>query len=173
MTHRIAVRAAEVQDVDAIELLLAPYAEKHVVLWRSKDDLFQHLQEFIVAVYDGVVMGVAALHIYTLNMAEVRSLVVNPEYQGRQVGRLLVEACELLAVQRGIAQLFALTYVAQFFIAMDYHVVPKESLPHKIWTVCVHCKKFGACDEIAVVKRLSDEPIAPMELTTILSIEKA
>ncbi|MDX8383339.1 MAG: GNAT family N-acetyltransferase, partial [Ghiorsea sp.] len=33
-------------------------------------------------------------------------------------------------------------------------VVAKESLPQKVWTVCVHCPKFSHCDEIAVRKYL-------------------
>jgi len=45
MRHRIQVRAVEVSDVDAIEKLLKPFAEQGVVLPRSRDDIFQHLQE--------------------------------------------------------------------------------------------------------------------------------
>jgi len=172
LNHKIVVRAAETNDVEAIYALLTPYAEKEVILLRSQDDLFEHLQEFVIAEYDGALVGTAALHIYGSNIAEIRSLVVNPEYQGKRVGHLLVEACEKLAVQLHVAQVFALTYVQGFFSSMGYTVVAKESLPHKIWTVCVHCKKFGDCDEIAVQKRLSDAPIQPMKMIPILTAEQ-
>jgi len=173
VTHRILVRAAETGDVDAMHALLAPYAKEEVILTRDKDDLYQHLQEFMIAEYDGVLVGTAALHIYGSNIAEIRSLVVNPDYQGKRIGHLLVEGCEKMAAQLHVAQVFALTYVDYFFISMGYAVVPKESLPHKIWTVCVHCKKFGDCDEIAVQKRLSDAPIEPMHMIPIVSVEQA
>ena len=172
MSHRILVRAAETGDVDDIHTLLVPYAKEQVILQRSKDDLYQHLQEFVVAEYDGFLVGTAALHIYGSNIAEIRSLVVNPDYQGKRIGHLLVEGCEKVAVQLHVAQVFALTYVDYFFKSMGYAVVPKESLPHKIWTVCVHCKKFGDCDEIAVQKKLSDAPIAPMRVIPILNMEQ-
>ncbi|MDQ6952548.1 MAG: N-acetyltransferase [Mariprofundaceae bacterium] len=155
MSYQINIRAANVCDVDGIEALLTPYAQKKVVLQRSKDDVFQHLQEFIVAEYEGVLVGTAALHVYASHIAEVRSLVVNPEYQGMKIGQLLVKGCEHSAMQLGVDQVFALTYVDQFFLRMDYKVVLKESLPHKIWTVCVHCNKFSDCDEIAVMKYLA------------------
>ncbi|MDQ6955339.1 MAG: N-acetyltransferase [Mariprofundaceae bacterium] len=170
MSHRIVVRAAETGDVDGIYALLRPYAQNQIILQRSKDDLFQHLQEFIVAEYDGILVGTAALHIYGSNIAEIRSLVVKPSHQGKRIGHLLVEGCEKLALQLHVAQVFALTYVDRFFTNMGYDVVAKESLPHKIWTVCVHCKKFADCDEIAVQKRLSDAPIKPMEVMPILNV---
>jgi len=170
MSHCIVVRAAETSDVEAMYILLRPYVKEQIILQRSKDDLYQHLQEFIVAEYDGVLVGTAALHIYGSNIAEIRSLVVSPNYQGKRIGHLLVESCEKLALQLHIAQLFALTYVDHFFASMGYDVVPKESLPHKIWTVCVHCKKFADCDEIAVQKRLSDAPIKPMKIPPILNV---
>ncbi|MDQ6974591.1 MAG: N-acetyltransferase [Mariprofundaceae bacterium] len=155
MSNPITIRAAKVCDVDAIEALLTPYAQKKIVLQRSKDDVFQHLQEFIVAEYEGTLVGTAALHVYASHIAEVRSLVVNPHYQGMKIGHYLLKDCEHRAMQLGVEQVFALTYVDQFFLRMGYRVVLKESLPHKIWTVCIHCDKFSACDEIAVLKHIN------------------
>ncbi len=156
MAHHTIIRHAEVRDVAAIAALLHPFAEKNIVLQRNQDDLFEHIQEFVIAEYDGVCMGTAALHVYASHIAEVRSLVVHPDYQGKHIGQMLVHACETTAAQLGVRTVFALTYVDRFFTRMDYQIVPKESLPHKVWTVCIHCEKFSACDEIAVVKQLSE-----------------
>jgi len=172
MPHRIQVRAAEVGDVDAIVELLSPFAEQKIILPRSRDDIFQHLQEFVVACFDGDLAGVAAMHIYGSNLAEVRSLVVHDDMQGHGIGRLLVEACEQWGAGLGVACIFALTYVPEFFSRFGYEQVPKESLPHKIWTVCVHCSKFTDCDEVAVQKRLSDAPIKPMRVVPILEVDQ-
>ncbi len=172
MPHRIRVRAAEVADVEAIAALLAPFAEAGVILPRSRDDIFEHLQEFLVASYDGDLVGVAAMHIYGSNLAEVRSLVVDESARGRGIGGLLLDACERWAAGLGVACIFALTYVPEFFARHGYERVPKESLPHKVWTVCVHCPRFSECDEVAVQKRLSDAPIEPMRLAPILEVEQ-
>jgi len=150
----IHIRMAKVFDVEVIEALLKPYAQDKIVLHRNKDDIFQHLQEFIVAECKGVLIGSAALHVYASTIAEIRSLVVHPDYQGLKLGQGLVEACEHRALELGVEQVFALTYVDRFFLNMSYATVPKESLPHKVWTVCIHCEKFSACDEIAVIKSL-------------------
>jgi len=173
MSHRILVRVAEVDDVDAIAELLAPFAEQEIILPRSRDDIFQHLQEFVVACFDGDLAGVAAMHIYGSNLAEVRSLVVRVDMQGRGIGHLLLKACEKWGMGLGVACIFALTYVPEFFSRVGYEQVPKESLPQKIWTVCVHCSKFADCDEMAVQKRLSDAPIKPMRVVPILEVDQA
>ncbi|TLS69251.1 N-acetyltransferase [Mariprofundus erugo] len=172
MTHRISVRNAAVDDVEAIYTLLEPFAEKNIILARDRDNLYQHLQEFLVAEYDGVLCGVVAVHIYGENLAEIRSLVVSPEFQKHGVGRLLVEGCEKWLAVLGVARVFALTYVTGFFERMGFAVVSRESLPQKVWTVCVHCARFADCDEIAVEKRLSDAPIQPMRILPILEIDE-
>jgi len=156
------VRSAAAGDVEAIYRLLKPFAQKDIILERSRDNIFQHLQEFLVAEYNGALAGVVCVHIYGENLAEVRSLVVDPEYQKHGVGRLLVEGCERWVVGLGVAKLFALTYVTGFFQKLGYRIVSKESLPHKVWTVCVHCSRFADCDEIAVEKMLCDVPVKPM-----------
>jgi len=169
MPHRISVRMAETDDVKAMHALLLPYSERKIVLPRTEDSLFQHLQEFVVAEYDGKVVGLAALHVYQANLAEVRSLVVDDAHQGMGIGKLLVEACEKVAAGLGIERLFALTYVEKFFSHLGYSMVPKESLPHKIWTVCIHCEKFSGCDEIAMEKRLSSTSV---ESAPIIEVEQ-
>jgi len=165
------IRPAGIEDVEAIVGLLTPFAEQQLILPRPRDDIYQHLQEFLVAEYDGVVAGAAAMHIYTSKLAEIRSLVVDGSHQGRGIGRLLVEACEKWGAGLGVVNIFALTYVPDFFVGMGYERVPKESLPHKIWTVCIHCAKFADCDEIAVQKRLSDETVEPVPVVPILERE--
>ncbi|RMG91701.1 MAG: N-acetyltransferase [Zetaproteobacteria bacterium] len=168
MPHRISIRPAAASDVDSIHDLLRPMAEAHVILPRNRDEIFEHLQEFLVATYDHDLAGVAALHVYGTNLGEIRSLVVAPEMQGHRLGSMLVDACERWAKGLGLARLFALTYVPEFFVKKGYQIVSKESLPHKIWTVCIHCAKFSHCDEVAVEKRLSDAPIQPMKMIPIL-----
>ncbi len=151
-----------------MQALIEPYARDEIILARDKDDICQHLQEFLVAEYDGHLAGLVALHVYEPKLAEVRSLVVDASLQKHGIGRLLVEAAEKWASDLGIARIFALTYVTGFFERLGYAVVSKESLPHKIWTVCVHCSRFSHCDEVAVLKHLAGEA----HVTPILEVEQ-
>jgi len=171
MSHQISIRAARAEDVDAIHALLAPFAEQDIILARNKDNIFQHLQEFVVAEYDGLLAGVAAVHIYGKSLAEIRSLVIDPGYQKHGIGSALVKACEKWVAELGVSQIFALTYVTAFFEKQGYGVVSKESLPHKIWTVCVHCARFADCDEVAVQKHLSGDGLS--HVVPILEVDQA
>ncbi len=172
MGDRIRIRAAETGDVDAIARLLLPLSRKEIILPRSRDEIFEHLQEFLVAERGDQLAGTAALHIYGENLGEIRSLAVAPSLQGHGIGRALVQGCEAWAKALGLARLFALTYVPGFFERLGFRRIAKESLPHKVWTVCVHCPRFAHCDEVAVEKRLSEAPIRPMRLAPILEVEE-
>jgi len=152
--NRITVRPATVDDVESIYQLLKPFSAKDILLQRSHDNIFQHLQEFLVAEDHGRIIGAVCAHIYGGDLAEVRSLAVAPDSQHHGAGRMLVAACEQWLRGLGVSKVFALTYVTDFFIRQGYRIVSKESLPHKIWTVCVHCSHFADCDEVAVEKSL-------------------
>lgn len=154
MTSEIQIRPAQIQDVEFMYQLMIPFMADKTLISRNQDDIYEHLQEFFIASKDDIIIGVCALHIYSPNLAEIRSLVVSPSAQRHGAGHLLVQACEDFAHTIGVSCLFALTYVDHFFIKQGYHIVTKESLPQKVWTVCIHCPKFSHCDEIAVKKDL-------------------
>ncbi|HID37613.1 MAG TPA: N-acetyltransferase [Ghiorsea sp.] len=134
--------------------LMLPFMLDKTLITRDQDDIFEHLQEFIIAFKGDALVGVTALHVYDSNLAEVRSLVVSPKAQRMSIGHKLVKACEDMGKQLGVTRIFALTYIDKFFIEQGYTIVAKESLPQKVWTVCIHCPKFSHCDEIAMVKNI-------------------
>ncbi|HDO31021.1 MAG TPA: GNAT family N-acetyltransferase, partial [Desulfobacteraceae bacterium] len=92
------IRPARMGDVKAIHSLLKHFADQGLLLGRSISSLYDHLRDFIVY-DDGGIRGVCALHICWEDLAEIRSLAVAEESQGRGVGEALVHAC-LDEVQR-------------------------------------------------------------------------
>jgi amino-acid N-acetyltransferase len=83
---------------------------------------------------------------------------VDDACRGRGIGRALVTAATEEARRLRIIRLFALTREEQFFRQMDFRVVAKETLPHKVWTDCIGCPLQEQCDEIAMVYDLSGGP---------------
>ena len=117
-------------DVRAIHALLQGFADQGLLLARSISSLYDQLRDFIV--YDnGGVLGVCSLHISWDNLAEIRSLAVAPEVQGRGVGTRLVSSCLDEAESLEIGQVFVLTYQADFFRKLDFVDKDKKDLPHK------------------------------------------
>ena len=153
-TSDVILRPARTDDVPAIHGLLEEYAERGNLLPRSEDELFHALNDFTVITQGDQLLACGALEIFTADLGEVRSLVVADHAAGRGLGRRLVEHLGAIAAARGLRRLMALTYVPGFFHKLGFETVAKDSLPEKVWGICVKCYKYHHCDEIAVLKRL-------------------
>ena len=148
------IRAATIADVPTIHYLLETYAAKGNLLPRSINELYRHLRDFFVIEVNGKIAAIGALEIFTEDLGEVRSLVVADEFERRGLGRLMVQRIVAEARQIGLRRLMALTYVPAFFHKLDFQTVGIDTLPEKVWGVCVKCYKFNNCDETAVVLEL-------------------
>ena len=152
----LVLRKAYSRDVASMHDLIMAGAEKGLLLPRSRGQLFTALRDFFVFVDEdaGEIAGCCALAFIAENLAEVRSLYVANAYRRQRLGHKLVQACLEDAVAYGISQVFTLTFETVFFSGLGFTEVPKESLPQKIWTDCIHCPKFPNCDEIAMVRSM-------------------
>lgn len=151
------VRAAAITDVPQIHDLLDTYARMGNVLPRPFNELYRHLRDFFVVDMDGKIVACAALEIFTESLGEVRSLVVAQDYLKHGFGRQLVERILDEARAIGLRRIMALTYVPAFFHKLGFKTVNKNTLPEKVWGICVKCYKFNNCDEEAVVVELKPE----------------
>ena len=146
------IRNARITDVPGIAALVDRFAGRGEILPRPTEDIYQSVREWVVAEHTGGIVGCGALVILWADMAEIRSLVVSPESQGIGVGRELVAALMAQAAELETPQVFALTRQTGFFLKSGFQVVPRESLPRKIWKDCSTCTKFVGCDEIALIR---------------------
>ena len=158
------VRKAGMQDILAILALINSYAADGIMLPRTEFELSENIRDFFCAFDGDVLLGCAALHFYTPTSGEVRSLAVSPAATSRGVGRALVDALEEEARANGLLSIFAFTYVPEFFEKLGFGEVERGELPLKVWKDCLRCPKFQNCDEIAVLKQLSN-PLSPATRT--------
>ncbi len=121
------------------------------MLPRTLLSIYENIRDFHVAELDGKVVGCSGLHFTWGDMAEVRSLAVDESAGKRGIGRKLVEANIAEARELGLVQVYAFTYVTEFFAKLGFRVVPHEAMPRKTWMDCINCPKFNCCDEIAMV----------------------
>lgn len=149
------IRKARMDDVRDIHSLLQGFAEQKLLLGRSISSLYDHLRDFVVFEDDssGQIIGVCSLHISWENLAEIRSLAVSDNVQGKGIGRELVKTCLDEACDYGIGNIFTLTYQPGFFRKLEFVDIDKRELPHKIWADCINCSMFPDCDEEALMYR--------------------
>jgi amino-acid N-acetyltransferase len=148
------IRKAKLGDVKEIQHLVKLYSTRGDILPRSLVELYDHLRDFYVFIQNRKVVGICALHICWEDLAEIRSLAVEEKARGKGIGAKLVSACLKESKALGAKKVFALTYRPDFFEKLNFKVVDKNVLPHKIWADCLKCVKFPDCDEVAVVKDL-------------------
>jgi amino-acid N-acetyltransferase len=148
------VRKAKISDVEAIYSLINWHAERDRMLFRSKADIFENLQSFMVAEVANRVVGCCILQVVWSDLAEIRSLAVEEKRMGTGIGRMLVKAAVSQAGALGVPRIFALTLNPEFFERSGFERIVKHSLPMKVWSDCAKCSKQQNCDEIAVVKNM-------------------
>jgi amino-acid N-acetyltransferase len=156
------IRPATIHDVPRIQQIVNSHAEMGKMLFKSFAQLYESLRDFAVYEVDGNVVGCTALSIIWADLAEVRSLAVDESFTGRGIGRRLVEWCVDESRRLQIRKLMSLTYERAFFEKLGFVVVDKDSLPLKVWSDCVRCPKRDGCDEIAMVRELSEVPMIVM-----------
>ena len=148
------IRKAQVGDARSIFALINDYAEQDRMLFRSMADIYENLRSFSLAEADGKVVGCCALHIIWSDLAEIKSLAVSSDYQGKGAGGGLVEFALKEAGELGIAKVFALTLEPEFFKKMGFEQIDMDKLPMKVWSDCAKCPKQQNCDETAVIKNI-------------------
>ena len=148
------VRPALIKDATGIHELLTNYSDQELLLPRSISEILPLIPQFLVIEDQGRIIACVSLEIFSVELGEVRSLAVDPDYKNRQLGAKLLHAVESYARDLGLSKMMALTYVEGFFHKYGYETVEMTSLPEKVWRVCVKCPRFHHCDEIPVLKIL-------------------
>ena len=145
------LRGAHINDAEQMNKLVNHFAQKDLMLARPLSELYENIRDYYVYIENGSVVGCAALHIFWKDLAEIKSIAVEEDYQKRGIGKQLIQKCLEEGKVLGINRLFVLTYIPEFFERMGFKRVDKELLPHKIWPECVKCYKFPDCDEVPLI----------------------
>ena len=86
--------------------MVAPLADKRVLIAKEAVAYYEGLQEFVVAEREGEVVGCGALHVMWEDLAEVRTLAVADSCRGEGLGHQLLDALTCRAQTLGVRRLF-------------------------------------------------------------------
>jgi hypothetical protein len=96
------------------------------------------------------VLACAELAPLSRTVAEVRSLVVDQDARGNQIGPRLVTELARGGASRGFATLCAFTHQPSHFVRMGFTIVPHMWVSEKISHDCTSCPLFRRCGQYAV-----------------------
>ncbi len=148
------IRKAKIEDIKQIQVLINSFAKKDLMLPRSLNELYDNLRDYWVAEENKKVIGCSALHISWGDLAEIKSVAVRKQDQGKGIGRELILNCIEEGKGLGAKQIFVLTYRPEYFQKFGFKRVKHNDLPHKVWAECINCPKFPNCQEIALLKHI-------------------
>jgi amino-acid N-acetyltransferase len=111
----IEVRPARTSDIKGIHNLIAAFASDGRMLQKETVTLYESVQEFMVAIEDGVVVGCGALHVLWEDLAEVRSVAISEKLRGKGIGNQILENIIKRAYELGLSRIFCLTFETKFF----------------------------------------------------------
>ncbi|SHO57713.1 argininosuccinate lyase [Vibrio quintilis] len=157
--NAVKVRPARLTDIEALEGMVAYWANLGENLPRSRSELIRDIGSFAVAEHHGQVTGCASLYVYDSGLAEIRSLGIEAGWQGQGQGKAIVSYLVDKARQMAIKKVFVLTRTPEFFMKLDFLPTSKMLLPEKVLKDCDQCPRQHACDEVALETNLAEEII--------------
>jgi amino-acid N-acetyltransferase len=155
----VRARRARISDAPAIVRLIAHYSEQGLLLARTGEEIRRNIGHFLVQTNSGRVVGCLSLEKYGSDLAEIRSVAVNPETRGCGIGANLIAFALEEARENGIARVFAVTHAPQFFERQGFVVSSRKMLTEKIERDCCACAKRRSCKLVAVIATVLPECI--------------
>lgn len=147
-------------DAPAIAALNNRYAPDGLTLPRTPAFVAARVDGYRVARdASGAVLGCVAVDEYAPSLAELVSLAVAPEAQGRGLGRRLIAAAEALARARGYDELFAVSLADTLFLAAGFRASSITRYPEKAARyAAVSRSELSIGKKFLFVKRLAVAP---------------
>jgi argininosuccinate lyase/amino-acid N-acetyltransferase len=161
------VRDAKLTDLRAISKLVDYWAGKEENLPRAEDELIKSIRDFAVIEVNGQVCACAALYIYSTGLAEIRSLGVSINYQGKGYGKSLVDHLLERAKTLALSKILVLTRKPEFFSRLGFELGKKEHLPEKVMKDCDLCPRKDNCDETALLYQLNGSNPLDIGITAV------
>jgi len=147
----VEVRPARTCDVTAIRRLVDEYAPGGILLDKPTVTLYEDVQEFLVAsARGGEVVGCGALHVMWEDLAEVRTLAVDPSMKGTGVGHLLLERLLDRARELGVRRVFCLTFEVEFFTRHGFREIDGIPVKHDVYDELLRSYDEGVAEFLAL-----------------------
>jgi amino-acid N-acetyltransferase len=120
---QVIVRPARTSDIKAIRSIIDAYVLGRRLLAKETVTLYETVQEFTIAEYEGEIVGCGALHVLWEDLAEVRTVAVLESMRGRGVGNAIIKNIVERARTLGVERIFCLTFETDFFGRNGFKVI--------------------------------------------------
>ncbi|MDQ1706436.1 MAG: amino-acid N-acetyltransferase [Frankiaceae bacterium] len=145
------VRSARTCDVAEIRRLVDLYAPRGILLDKPTVTLYEDVQEFVVSARpDGTLVGCGALHVIWEDLAEVRTLAVDPAVRGTGVGHDLLDRLLARARDLGVSRVFCLTFEVDFFQRHGFRELDGAPIAPEVYEELLRSYDEGVAEFLAL-----------------------
>ncbi len=127
------MRRARTPDVRVIRDLVEPMATSGRIVAKDAVTYYEAVHEFRVVEVDGFVVGCGAVHVMWEDLAEVRTVAVQPAYMGHGLGSALLTALLDDARGLGVSRVFCLTFETGFFRRHGFQPIEGQAVDPEVY----------------------------------------
>jgi amino-acid N-acetyltransferase len=149
------IRSARTSDVPRIQKIAEPLVADRDLLGKEMVELYESIQEFVVAELDGEVVGFGALHVMWQDLAEVRTLAVDLSHKRQGLGAAMLSELLQRAQALGINRVFCLTFEVDFFRRHGFETISDIPVDAETYAEMVRSNDEGVAEflDLARVKQ--------------------
>lgn len=149
------IRPARTSDVAAITKIAQPLIEQRILLGKELVEIYEAIQEFVVAEQEGEVIGFGALHVMWQDLAEVRTLAVAESAKRKGIGAAMLRELLERAKVLGVRRVFCLTFEEEFFRSHGFQVISDVPVDAETYAEMVRSNDDGVAEflDLARVKQ--------------------
>jgi len=140
------IRRAVTADITFIHRMIDNYTLDGRLLAKAQVSLYEDVQEFWVAEQGGSVIGCGALHVMWQDLAEVRTLAVDPDHLRQGVGSAILGALLEQARELGVERVFCLTFETEFFGRFGFQEIEGAPVDHRVFEELLQSYDVGVAE---------------------------
>jgi amino-acid N-acetyltransferase len=151
----LVIRPARTADIAAVREICEPLVESRILLGKELVELYESVQEFVVAELEGRVVGCGALHVMWRDLAEIRTLAVAQDLKRQGLGAKMLTHLLERASDLGVKRVFCLTFETEFFKGFGFEEISNVPVDPETYAEMVRSNDDGIAEflDLARVKQ--------------------
>ncbi|MEC4016869.1 amino-acid N-acetyltransferase [Streptomyces sp. H27-D2] len=147
-SKNVTVRRARTSDVPAVRRLIDSYVRERILLDKATVTLYEAIQEFWVVERDedAEVIACGALHVMWEDLAEVRTLAVDPAVKGAGLGHQVLAKLLQTARWLGVRRIFCLTFEVDFFAKHGFVEIGETPVDGDVYSELLRSNDEGVAE---------------------------
>ncbi|MBB2892936.1 amino-acid N-acetyltransferase [Flexivirga oryzae] len=142
----LTIRPAVATDVRRIRTLVKSYVDARAIVPKPAVAYYEGVQEFLVVERGDRMVGCGALHVMWEDVAEVRTLAVDPMEKGQGIGSTLLAQLLDRARELSVKRVFCLTFEVGFFAKHGFSEIDGEPVTPDVYAEMLQSYDEGVAE---------------------------